>query len=350
MRLLEFQAKNLLSQAGVKIPHGEIVDEDYKFSGEVVLKIQVPTGKRGKSGGVVKVSSSAEFDREVGRLKKLVVDGFVAEKILAEDIVAFENEHYVALIVDRDASEIRLIAHQRGGIDVEENSKQPLSLSVSPATFDEIAISLQKYFSQNYDAESLRNLIAKLYDCMIKNDALLLEINPLVFSQNEFIALDCKMEIDDNSLFRHPKFGAKHGDSNLVTLDELGNVAVIANGAGLAMATIDQINDSGLRSTNFLDIGGGADADAITEKFSQLTKYPNLQAIIINVFAGITKCDEVASAIIAAKNHFPNLPPLYIRLTGTNFSQAKTLLDTAGIPLCETLADCILLAKMEIKK
>ncbi len=345
MRLLEIEAKNLLSQCGVKIPYGILVDENYEFNRGVVLKIQVPTGRRGKDGGVVKVSSLDEFEREVGRLKNLVVDGFRTEKILAEELVEFANEHYLALIVNRDVDEIQLIARREGGVDVEESDETPLIFPASPERFDDVAKKLCSYF--NYDvshSEKLRNLIAKLYDCMIKNDALLLEINPLVFSQNEFVALDCKMEIDDNSLFRHPEF-AKVPSANFVTLDSNGNVAVVANGAGLSMATVDQINGAGLESTNFLDIGGGADAAKITANFAQFSQYKNLRAIIVNVFAGITRCDQVAEAILAAKNSLPDLPPIFIRLHGTNFTEAKSILDAHDIPLCVDLNDCIELAK-----
>ena len=153
------------------------------------------------------------------------------------------------------------------------------------------------------------------------------------------------MEIDDNALFRHPELASHKTDANFVMLNANGDTAIVANGAGLAMATVDQISQAGLTATNFLDIGGGADAETITKQFARLAELPNLKTIIVNVFAGITRCDQVAEAIVEARRKIDNLPPLFIRLHGTNYDEAKALLDKEGVGLFKSLHDCIEAAK-----
>ena len=194
-------------------------------------------------------------------------------------------------------------------------------------------------------------MVEKLYHCLVTNDALLLEINPLVITKDgQVVAGDCKMELDDAAAFRHPDwdFEAEKTESNFVTLDEKGTVATVANGAGLAMATVDAVADAGLVPANFLDIGGGANEASVLAAFKRLMEYEGLKVIIINIFAGITRCDEVAKAIIAARDQMPSLPPLAVRLAGTNYEQAAELLTDHGIAIQPSLADAITAAKKEI--
>lgn len=190
----------------------------------------------------------------------------------------------------------------------------------------------------------LAELIEKLYRCFIDNDALLLEINPLILTtEGGLVAGDCKMILDDDAAFRHDDwhFEEQITNNNFVTLDERGTVATIANGAGLAMATVDAVVDAGLVPANFLDIGGNATVEGIEKSFMRILELPNVTAIIINIFGGIVHCDDVARAIIAVRHNIAKLPPLYIRLTGTNSDIAADLLAAEEIPLYSDLPSLI---------
>ena len=191
-------------------------------------------------------------------------------------------------------------------------------------------------------------MVKNLYRCLIKNDATLIEINPLIYTTDKkLVAGDCKMELDDAAHFRHPewKFEEKPTNTNFVTLDENGSIATIANGAGLAMATVDAVRDFGMNPANFLDIGGGSNSASVLAAFQKIMEYPNIKAIVINIFAGITRCDEVAKAIITAKEQISDLPPLSIRLAGTNVEQANALLAEHNIQLLPTLEACLRAAR-----
>lgn len=342
MNLLEYQAKKIIAQAGISIPKGQLVNDNFEFNGPVVLKVQVPTGNRGKNGGVVKVKSAEAAIREIQRLKNLSIKGHAPEAILAEELLSFDREHYFSLLVDRDAEGIRMLARVNGGIDVEESEDALLSEVVTDENLGNIAEKLRHFYGyENIYQGAFVEFMRRAFDCLAVSDAMLLEINPLVVADGRLVALDCKMEIDDNALFRHPESANIKTDANFVILDENGDTAIVANGAGLAMATVDQVNQAGLVAANFLDIGGGANTEAIKAQFARLAKLPNLNSIIVNIFAGITRCDQVAEAIVAARDGIDNLPKLFIRLHGTNYSEAKEILDNASIGLYASLSECI---------
>lgn len=319
----------------------------------VVLKSQVPVGGRGKAGGIVIVSESDTYQHALDTLLGLSIKGFTPTRILAEELIDIKRELYLSLLIDKTSASITLMAHTNGGVEVEENkASEFLRLTLSPDTFDMSGEQLAEYYDLPDKTFFLQDLVARLYDCFRKNDALLIEINPLILTaDNQLIAGDCKMECDDSARFRHPEwmFEAPVAESNFVTLDQQGTVATLANGAGLAMATVDAVADAGLAPANFLDIGGGANTASILAAFERIMEYPNIKAIVINIFAGITRCDEVAKAIIAAKAHIDHLPALSIRLAGTNFEQAAELLQAEGIPVLKTLEDCIENAKREVR-
>jgi succinyl-CoA synthetase beta subunit len=349
VKLLEYQAKNLLKQARVKIPRGRLLNEKSRFEKPVILKAQVATGHRGQNGGVVKVSSTAEFSKTYKSLSDLTISGHKSHNVLAEEILPFKREFYLAILLDRDTNSIRLLARKNGGIDVENSDELPLSIELDNDKIISAAKQLSGRFElgQNYH-QKLVKLLNDLLKCFDKNDALLLEINPLIINAktDELTALDCKMEIDDNAAFCHPDiFAGQNRSANFATLDPGGNVAIVANGAGMAMSTVDQIDDAGLSATNFLDVGGGADADKIATNFAKFTEYKNLCAIVVNIFGGITRCDEVADALIKARAKFPNLPPLLITMAGTNLDEAKKILDDAKLSLLDSLKSAIKKAK-----
>lgn len=350
MKLLEHEAKALLRAAGVPVPGGTLVThgaDPTPLSLPAVLKSQVPVGGRGKLGGVVVVEDQAALGATTEALFSLEIKGHKPRVLLAEEKLAIEREHYVSLLVDRASASIHLVAHKEGGIEVESNdSADFLNVPVNADSLDDAASRLAEHLG--YGAPLVRPLLARLYAAFIKNDATLLEVNPLVYTASgELVCGDCKMELDDAAAFRHPEWDFEDipKDTNFVVLDPSGTVATIANGAGLAMATVDAVAASGLKPANFLDIGGGANTESVLKAFRRIMEFPSVNAIVINIFAGITRCDEVARAVIAAKKQINGLPPLFIRLAGTNFEEAVALLSAEDIPTLATLEECLEKAK-----
>lgn len=350
MKLLEYEAKQLLRNSLLPVPDSIIVTPDTDESIipiPTVLKSQVPIGGRGKLGGVVIVEDATELHQAIKQLFTLDIKGFMPKILLAEEKIAIENEHYLSLFIDRDTGTIRLMAHKSGGIEVEKNQATDfLNIAIDEDSIESCAAELSTYFA--YEVALVTSLLKQLYVAFIENDATLLEINPLIYTQTgEFICGDCKMELDDSARFRHPnwQFEETTKDTNFVILNNDGDVATIANGAGLAMATVDAVANAGMVPANFLDIGGGANTASVVAAFQKIVSFPHISAIVINIFAGITRCDEVARAIIAAKQQITGLPPLYIRLAGTNFEEAVSLLAEENIPTLATLDECVTNAK-----
>lgn len=351
MKLLEYEAKTILKNAGVPVPASQLVHAaGDAVSLPAVLKSQVPTGGRGKAGGVKIVTTQQEYEAAAKTIFTLPIKGFTPTVLLAEELLGIEREHYLSLLIDRNTASIRLVAHKDGGVEVEENDPTGfLNVTITTETLD--AVAAQAAQQLGYEAAELTPLIRALFNAFVKSDAMLLEINPLVrLKDGTFACGDSKMELDDAAAFRHPEwdFEDKPAEANFVTLNQAGTVATIANGAGLAMATVDAVAARGLVPANFLDIGGGANTESVLRAFRQIMEFPSVQAIVINIFAGITRCDEVARAIIAAKQQLPGLPPLFIRLAGTNFEEAVALLSDEDIPTLASLDDCLTAAKEAI--
>ena len=351
VKLLEYEAKRVLDRNLIPTPESFLVDNTNETAPflPAVIKSQVPVGGRGKAGGVQIVTTQEEYTRTIEKVAQLPIKGYLPRHLLAEEAVIIERELYLAVLIDKSAHSIVLMAHINGGIEVESNNtddffKRTLTYDNSESVGEE----LSQYYDLPGQSFALQDLVKNLYNCFIKNDATLIEINPLILTQdNHLIAGDCKMELDDAASFRHDDWAFEQAiaETNFVTLDEHGTVATIANGAGLAMATVDAVADAGMKPANFLDIGGGANEASILAAFKRIVEYPNVSVIIINIFAGITRCDEVAKAIIAAQAHITSLPKLYIRLAGTNFEAAATLLARENIPTLATLDECVAAAK-----
>ncbi len=349
MKLLEYEAKQILTAHGVPTPRSYIAGESAEFL-PAVLKSQVPVGGRGKAGGVLVVQSADEYIAARQNILTLDIKGFTANTVLAEELITIDRELYLSVLIDKPTATIKLMAHSKGGIEVEDQTDFR-KWEMRDDKWDELGQDLSDYFDLPEQTFALQDLVENLYKIFTKNDALLLEINPLILtSAGKLIAGDCKMELDDAAAFRHPewRFEAEKSEVNFVTLDPQGVVATVANGAGLAMATVDAVADSGLTPANFLDIGGGANEASILAAFERLMEYPNLQVILINIFAGITRCDEVARAIVAARAKITNLPPLTVRLAGTNYQEAAAILAEHNIALQPSLADAIANAKQEV--
>jgi succinyl-CoA synthetase beta subunit len=348
MKLLEYEAKEILRKEGLPIPSSSLVrSRDDTVSLPTVLKSQVPIGGRGKLGGIRIIESKEGLSKNIDELFKLDIKGFTPRVLLAEEKLDIAAEHYVSLFVDRSTATVRLMAHKNGGVEIEENdSADFLNVSIDTESLDTRSDELADYFG--YSRADVKTFLTNLYGAFTKNDVLLLEINPLVYTKNqELVCGDCKMELDDAAKFRHPNwnFEEKPHDANFVILNKEGTVATIANGAGLAMATVDAVSSYGMVPANFLDIGGGANTESVLRAFRKISEFQNIEAIVINIFAGITRCDEVARAVIEAKKQIDTLPPLFIRLAGTNFEEAVELLTKENIPTLATLEECLSAAK-----
>lgn len=346
MNLLEYEAKRLLKSSGVSVPTSVLIKEaDTPTSLPVVLKSQVPVGGRGKLGGVLIAKTQDEATHHINALLELPIKDHIPTVILAEELLSIKRELYLSLAIDRDTSRIRLLAHQNGGIEIEAEDQSSFFSRTTMNDFKQTGDELADYYNLPDKAFVIGEMLKNLYQCLVDNDVTLIEINPLILTaDNKLVAGDAKMSLDDAAAFRHPDwktYEQQPSNTNFVILDPDGTVATIANGAGLAMATVDAVKESGLEAANFLDIGGGANEESVLKAFNTIVRQDSVKAIVINIFAGITRCDEVARAIIAAKKQINNLPPLFIRLTGTNADKANELLDEHSIARFTSLKACI---------
>ncbi len=372
MNLHEYQAKQLLAQYGAAIPFGGMVASAEeaeavaaKFQGPWVIKAQVHAGGRGKAGGVQIVNQLQELKSKAGELlgKELAThqsgsQGKVVRKILVEEKVSFQKECYLALTTDREKAAVSILASRHGGMEIEEMAqKHPKDLWVEPVDSVTGVLSFQirrvaKALGVNgKETAPLGTLLKQLYKLYTESELSLLEINPLVFGKGvkskemEWIALDAKMSADDNALFRHQNLEAlrdfdeedpaeveanKHGLS-YVRLN--GNIGCMVNGAGLAMATLDEIKNHGLEPANFLDIGGGANSERVSKAIEIITSDARVQVILINIFGGITQCDQVAQGVIDALKGKKKLLPMVVRLEGTRVEEGRKLFQSTALPI-----------------
>ena len=344
MRLLEYEAKNLLSACGVPIPRGKVfaANELQAIAAPIVLKSQVTIGGRGKLGGVQIVRRQSDVESIARKMFNLKIKGFLPSKLLAEEVLNISHEFYFSLNINRQTAAIELLAHTGGGIEIESQDTAAFFRRdiTNNREFKALADELADYLDIADKAFLLQDIIENAYRCFIDNDCLLLEINPLVLtSDGKLIAGDAKITVDDAAAFRHLdwQFEDNSTEHNFVILNRDGAVATIANGAGLAMATVDAVVASGLTPANFLDIGGTATSDKILDCFRQITTLDNIKVIIINIFGGIVRCDDVARAIIDAQRQIPDLPKLAIRLSGNRESEAGQLLAQYNLPLFDSL-------------
>lgn len=355
MKLLEYEAKQLLAESKISIPESKLIRKGERSSYPLpfVLKSQVPTGGRGKAGGIVMVDSSEMIEPSITKLLSLPIKTFLPKTLLAEEKLSIKHELYLSMLVDRASSSIQLLAHTNGGVEVEENTDfKSWTIAYAGLNAEVIGQELADYFILPNQTFALQDLVENLYNCFVQNDATMIEINPLILTEDDkLVAGDCKMTLDDAAGFRHDwNFEEKPAEANFVTINPDGNVATIANGAGLAMATVDAAFEAGLSPANFLDIGGGANTETLLKAFKRIVEYKNIKAIVINIFAGITRSDEVARAIIAAREQIDTLPPLFIRLAGTNYEEAEKLLTKESIAIIPTLEACLLAAKEAINE
>lgn len=347
MKLYEYAAKEIFSKYNIPIPGSSLVsdadgaEKAAQKMGEVVIKAQVLTGGRGKAGGIARASSPEDAKSEAKRILGMSIKGFPVKKVLIEEYREPLKEMYLGITIDRTKKCPVIMASPQGGIDIEEiakNSPEKITMvHIHPLTgiHEYQARMLANSLDRN-KARELIDIIKKLYCVFIDNDCQLVEINPLARTKDGIIALDGKMVIDDNALFRQDfsedetgsleEVARKNGMS-YVGLD--GEIGCIVNGAGLAMATLDMIKQYGGTPANFMDVRAGANAQQVKTALEIVSSNKNVKSIIINIFGGLTKCDEVAKGIIEI---FPEIKiPLVVRLSGTNELEGRAMLGKYGI-------------------
>ncbi|MEB3187381.1 MAG: ADP-forming succinate--CoA ligase subunit beta [bacterium] len=359
MKIHEYQAKLVLAQVGVPTPKGEKAEtpEDVaRIAGElgsrVVVKAQVHVGGRGKAGGI-KLASTPEEAREVaGQILGMDLKGLTVKKVLVEQAIAIDLEYYLGMIFDRDARRVVLMVSKEGGMEIEEVAERDPK-AIAKAWIDP-AIGLADYQVRDliFDAglsrahvKEITFFIKKLYEAFMTSDATLAEINPLVITKDgQVIAADCKMDIDDNALFRQKALAAwQESEADSAIEDEArergltyvhldGDIGIIGNGAGLVMTTLDAVGREGGKAANFLDIGGGAKA-AVVKNALEVVMMEKPKGVLINIFGGITRCDEVAKGVLEACGQLDIQVPIVVRLSGTAEAEGRALLEgTSLIP------------------
>ena len=368
MKIHEYQAKEILRAFGVATPPGiacfsvaEAMEAAKALAeGPWVVKAQIHAGGRGKGGGVKVARSLDEVKQFAGKMlgMRLVTHqtgarGQVVRRLLVEQGVKISKEFYIGMVVDRSSRRVCLMASSEGGMDIEEvAAKTPEKIRkifIDPVAGLSVPQAQDTARSIGIGQPALKEaseLLQRLYQAYDATDASLVEINPLVITaESRILALDAKLSFDDNALFRHPEIialrdldeedpaeieASKH-DLSYVSLD--GNIGCLVNGAGLAMATMDIIELYGGSPANFLDVGGGATAEKVTEAFKLMLRNPALRAILINIFGGIMKCDVIAEGVVAAAREVKLSVPLIVRLEGTNVELGKKILGESGLPV-----------------
>jgi succinyl-CoA synthetase beta subunit len=368
MKIHEYQAKELFADAGIPVPGGAVATTPAeafaiaeKYNKPVMVKAQVHVGGRGKAGGV-KFAENAEAARVLAQnILGMDIKGLTVKKVLvtvAEDIL---SEAYVGIILDRVTKRPVIMVSAAGGVDIEEvAAKTPEKihkLCVDPVrglqAFEARNLAY-KLFRDINQVRQAADIIMKLYNLYWKYDASLIEINPLITTAGgNVIALDAKLNVDDNGLFRQKRVAemrdldveepaevqAREADLSFVKLD--GNIGCIVNGAGLAMATMDLVKRYGGEPANFLDIGGSSNPKKVVTAMQIILGDQNVRAILFNIFGGITRCDDVANGIVAALNELKPRVPIVIRLTGTNEKEAQKILASYKLPTADTLDEVV---------
>ncbi|MPY69719.1 MAG: ADP-forming succinate--CoA ligase subunit beta [Alphaproteobacteria bacterium] len=376
MNIHEYQAKSVLRKFGVAVPDGGVAytaDEAEKVAkglgGPVwVVKAQIHAGGRGKAGGVKVVKSLGDVKKSAdGMLGMTLVthqtgpQGKEVQRIYVEDGCDIARELYLGLLVDRVTSRVTLMASTEGGMEIEEvAAKTPekiMRLAIDPVMGLQPFHARRLAYGLGLEGDQVRSAVKFLmgmYEAFIQLDASIVEINPLVVTgAGEVVALDAKMNFDDNALYRHKdilelrdeseedptELEAAKFDLNYIKLD--GNIGCMVNGAGLAMATMDIIKLYGGSPANFLDVGGGASKERVTAAFKLILSDANVEALLVNIFGGIMRCDVIADGIVAAAREISLHVPLVVRLAGTNVERGKAILEDSGLPIiaADDLAD-----------
>ena len=367
LKIHEYQAKKILAQYGVPIPRGEMAANAYeayeiarRLGGTVVVKAQIHAGGRGKGGGVKLASSPAEAEQIAGAMLGMTLvthqtgpEGRVVRRLLIEEALRIKKEYYIGIVIDRLSKCPVIMASPAGGMDIEKVAAESPELIfkeyIDPSVGFEPFHGRSLAFRLGLTGEFLNatvKIMGSLYRTFEGMDASLVEINPFLQTEDgKLLALDAKINFDDNALYRHPELAqyrdfheedpleikASRYGINYIRLD--GNIGCMVNGAGLAMATMDIIKLYGGSPANFLDVGGGATKEKVAEAFKLMLKNPHLKAILVNIFGGIMKCDVIAEGVVAAAREVHLKVPLVVRLEGTNVELGKKILAESGLPI-----------------
>jgi succinyl-CoA synthetase beta subunit len=369
MNIHEYQAAELLETYGIPINAGKVATTADEValatqqlgggSGKVAIKAQVHTGGRGKAGGIKLVASPDEAREAAGSILGMDINGHTVHKVFVVPAVDIAREYYLGIILDRAARGITIMASSEGGVDIEEVARETPE-KIIRVTADPL-LGLQDFqarmvaFGLGIEPQLMRgflSIVRSLYDAFVGSDASLAEINPLILTGDDrWLALDSKVTLDDNALYRHPAFDelrdaneedqtetrARANGISFVKLD--GDIGCVVNGAGLAMATMDAVKQQGGDPANFLDVGGGASADQVAMALELVLADPAVTAILFNIFGGITRCDLVAKGILEARTRVEVNVPMVIRLVGTNQEEGRQILSEAGITTVDTMTE-----------
>jgi len=359
MDLYEYQGKQLFSRFGIPVSDGQVVDspEEAREAAErlgapVMVKAQVLTGGRGKAGGIKGPASPDDAEAHARAILGMDINGHVARRVWIERASDIEREYYCSITFDRGAKQTLIMLTTAGGIEIEQvahdTPERIASLHVDPLTGFQPFHARRLCFAAGIPAEEMRqaaDILSRAYRAYVETDAMLVEINPLIVTPDgELRALDSKYTVDDNALYKHPDIAAMRDLEALdaqermarergVTYVKLdGTVGIIGNGAGLVMSTLDVVAGAGGTPANFLDVGGGAQADEIVTAMEVLLSDEKVRAVLFNVFGGITRCDEVARGVLTALERLDVQVPIVVRLDGTNDVEGRAILAEAAPP------------------
>ncbi|MEV4230657.1 ADP-forming succinate--CoA ligase subunit beta [Streptomyces bobili] len=357
MDLYEHQARQLFEEHGIAVPPAEVTGSPKeareiarRLGGRTVVKAQVKTGGRGKAGGVKLAANPAAAELTARQILGMEIKGHTVGAVMLAQPVDIESEFYVSYVLDRAAGRFLAIASAEGGTEIEEvAARRPQAVArihIDPAQGVTSAKAAEITAAAGLPAQAV-DVLVRLWQVLVREDALLVEVNPLVRTrQGRLVALDGKVTLDDNAAFRQARWGgaaAEHGDPleaaaaakglTYVKLD--GEVGIIGNGAGLVMSTLDVVAGCGARPANFLDIGGGASAGVMADGLAVILSDPAVKSVLVNVFGGITACDAVAEGIVRALDTVRLTRPLVVRLDGNNAARGRAILDEHRHPLVE---------------
>jgi len=368
MNIHEYQAKNILKEFGVPVPNGVVILNKDEIENEVkklnsknlAIKAQIHAGGRGKAGGIKLVNNYKDLIRESNKLfNKILVtnqtgkQGKKVKRIYLEEITNIKKEFYLSCLVDRASSKVAFISSAEGGVDIEKVAKNnpekiiTIKINLSKSVSDEnIKKITQPFVLSKKSQKQTFDLIQSIYKILIKKDASLIEINPLILTEDDnILCLDAKINFDDNALYRHPDIvslkdpneedpietEAKKHELAYIKLD--GTIGCMVNGAGLAMATLDIIKLYGAEPANFLDVGGGASKEKVSAAFKIILSDENVKGILINIFGGIMRCDVLAQGVVDAAKETHLSVPLVVRLAGTNVELGKEILKKSNLKI-----------------
>jgi succinyl-CoA synthetase beta subunit len=357
--LFEYQGKQYFARFGIPVSAGgaaDTVDEAVAQAEQagypVVVKAQVQVGGRGKAGGIKLANDADEVRTHAGTILGMDIKGHVVKRLWIEHASDIAEEYYASFTLDRSAKKHLLMLSAEGGVEIEqvaaENPGAIVKLHIDPVEGLSPDAARHAVVDAELNADAVDgavDILGKLYTCFVDGDCDLAEINPLIFTPDGRVhALDAKVSLDDNASFRHPEWDEYRGMQELDDREKLaeekglqyigldGSVGIIANGAGLAMSTLDVVNQVGGQAANFLDIGGGANADVMSSALEVINSDHNVKAIFINIFGGITRGEEVAKGIVEAVRRVDLRAPMVVRLDGTNAEEGRQILVDAGIP------------------